>query len=172
MGKLEFPFQSLFSWNLLLMGSPGLVFFSVKRVSILVFVELALDVYAARSKIPVGPLFQSLFSWNLLLMITVGRVAALKMFQSLFSWNLLLMILAWSFGGRLSGVSILVFVELALDVSWHRIMIQCGGVSILVFVELALDEVDERGWAFCPVWFQSLFSWNLLLMLLQIYLGH
>ena len=60
-------------------------------------------------------------------------------FQSLFSWNLLLMALI-SFHQRVhSSVSILVFVELALDVltttkiHWDNI------VSILVFVELALD---------------------------------
>ena len=61
-------------------------------------------------------------------------------------------------------VSILVFVELALDAWWSRYGGVAVQVSILVFVELALDvlfsgmrSVDDQG-------FQSLFSWNLLLM--------
>jgi hypothetical protein len=61
-------------------------------VSILVFVELALDVVQPED-----------------------YPKLLAMFQSLFSWNLLLMSSPW--GGMLPGlhVSILVFVELALD---------------------------------------------------------
>jgi len=87
------------------------------------------------------------------------------LFQSLFSWNLLLMI-----------------IQLDMLSTWIQ-------VSILVFVELALDELDQflpiflpscfnpcfRGT--CSWWttltnlyvlhlkFQSLFSWNLLLMI-------
>ena len=37
-------------------------------------------------------------------------------------------------------------------------------VSILVFVELALDEADARLKELLTILFQSLFSWNLLLM--------
>ncbi len=63
-------------------------------------------------------------------------------FQSLFSWNLLLMSTRHYYGGNRREVSILVFVELALDE-------KPGGtspppyseVSILVFVELALDDL-------------------------------
>ena len=62
-------------------------------------------------------------------------------------------------------VSILVFVELALDVrcsentSNNPIV-----VSILVFVELALDGPVRRHTDTENLEFQSLFSWNLLLM--------
>ena len=38
-----------------------------------------------------------------------------QMFQSLFSWNLLLMTIYLKLAGRTGYVSILVFVELALD---------------------------------------------------------
>ena len=64
-----------------------------------------------------------------------------------------------------SRVSILVFVELALDGSAVAApAILCISVSILVFVELALDGCSP-GWNSSPCpWFQSLFSWNLLLM--------
>ena len=61
-------------------------------------------------------------------------------FQSLFSWNLLLM---GAGSGQFDGkedVSILVFVELALDVAFcHIHSLLRKMVSILVFVELALD---------------------------------
>mgnify|MGYP006924663219 CR=1 FL=1 len=118
----------------------------------------------------VAALFQSLFSWNLLLMLIV-LVAYwyLMQFQSLFSWNLLLMaarpefIWEWSwcfnpcFRGTCSWcpparprlpaswVSILVFVELALDEARTPCQPQRRQVSILVFVELALDGPKERG---------------------------
>ena len=159
-------FQSLFSWNLLLM------------VCVLRRPGLAIR-------------FQSLFSWNLLLMcgdhhsgrifqpsfnpcfrgtcswciFPLASIRAWNAFQSLFSWNLLLMFRPlWPyFPAR--PVSILVFVELALDVSaslaifssqtgfnpcfrgtcswcWLRsrpLLPPCCQVSILVFVELALD---------------------------------
>jgi len=64
----EDKFQSLFSWNLLLMAlwtrqKPP------KRVSILVFVELALDGWQVKHHNVVIVWFQSLFSWNLLLML-------------------------------------------------------------------------------------------------------
>ena len=86
-------------------------------VSILVFVELALDAHQAEGQLPPSP-----------------------------------------------GVSILVFVELALDV----LLWSCGlggwDVSILVFVELALDASGARKFSLGQHEFQSLFSWNLLLM--------
>ena len=65
--------------------------YDLLSVSILVFVELALDANQHASKIfPVG--FQSLFSWNLLLMVVKDqRSRYVDGFQSLFSWNLLLM---------------------------------------------------------------------------------
>ena len=111
-------------------------------------------------------------------------------FQSLFSWNLLLMYKSWWQKPRLLGVSILVFVELALDVCRPpsgslpqfvsilvfvelaldgQFSLQAGldiGVSILVFVELALDDPVEEPWELV-VPFQSLFSWNLLLMMIM-----
>ena len=62
------------------------------QVSILVFVELALDVPPRRTDSTSHIMFQSLFSWNLLLMMVV-------MFHE----------------HRNQIVSILVFVELALD---------------------------------------------------------
>ena len=46
--------------------------------------------------------------------------------------------------------------------SWNRLG-WTNFVSILVFVELALDVLEESGTFFYAV-FQSLFSWNLLLM--------
>jgi len=84
-------FQSLFSWNLILMAAqPGGEIMSIQ--------------------------FQSLFSWNLLLMVGNAQDHSLgTTFQSLFSWNLLLMPPREGVEGRSQDVSILVFVELALD---------------------------------------------------------
>ena len=133
-------FQSLFSWNLLLMSN-----WHCKKTR--------------------HYKFQSLFSWNLLLM-SIGSICswAYVLFQSLFSWNLLLMWKLISGPARCWMVSILVFVELALDGNdrlytwgWHR-------VSILVFVELALDDRIHFIHVCNDSLFQSLFSWNLLLM--------
>ena len=95
----------------------------------------------------------------------------------MFSWNLLLLVYR---NPSLKIVSILVFVELALDGSGPF----KDSVSILVFVELALLDVLPSGclvsilvfvelaldvWAYPKIpkadfSFQSLFSWNLLLM--------
>ena len=62
------------------------------NVSILVFVELALDGCAGKVQEDYKKMFQSLFSWNLLLMfVKIGDSLRHDMFQSLFSWNLLLM---------------------------------------------------------------------------------
>ena len=86
-------------------------------------------------------------------------------FQSLFSWNLLLMPGAPDPNRPDTRcVSILVFVELALDVRYWRYGRRGPGVSILVFVELALDVLEGSGVG-STILFQSLFSWNLLLML-------
>ena len=63
-----------------------------------------------------------------------------------------------------SGVSILVFVELALDEKMVGLSLEWSQVSILVFVELALDEIQAPSNLGEFVKFQSLFSWNLLLM--------
>ena len=62
-------------------------------VSILVFVELALDEFQYLEIWQwVFQQFQSLFSWNLLLMLASSCLNMSSIwFQSLFSWNLLLM---------------------------------------------------------------------------------
>ena len=65
---LVLVFQSLFSWNLLLMGRKADLLTRFGNVSILVFVELALDDMAGKDLSPGQAMFQSLFSWNLLLM--------------------------------------------------------------------------------------------------------
>ena len=64
-------------------------------------------------------------------------------------------------------VSILVFVELALDGSWDANHGVLQHVSILVFVELALDDIDANDELVHVAPFQSLFSWNLLLMMVH-----
>ena len=69
-----------------------------------------------------------------------------------------------SFGHGSSSVSILVFVELALDDHQHGHRRHAAQVSILVFVELALDGRPATIEELDAVGFQSLFSWNLLLM--------
>ena len=125
-------FQSLFSWNLLLMMSMPRLAPILSRVSILVFVELALDVPERRDQEARKHKFQSLFSWNLLLMfLSFSLYRRCSMFQSLFSWNLLLM-------GR----------------PWRASFVPGEPVSILVFVELALDVPKEYSRAYC------LFSFN------------
>ncbi len=134
------PFQSLFSWNLLLMSIlPGL-WEAPPSVSILVFVELALDAVGStaqrRSAVGFNPCFRGTCSWCL---TGYSTGACVLLFQSLFSWNLLLMI----------GIGLPSSYPLS--------------VSILVFVELALDEQQIIG-GFLNEKFQSLFSWNLLLM--------
>ena len=66
---------------------------------------------------------------------------------------------------RPDNVSILVFVELALDGhDKHLVELLVEHVSILVFVELALDEGSCDLCRVSDCLFQSLFSWNLLLM--------
>ena len=135
--------------------------------------------------------FQSLFSWNLLLMADIGidtedndisfnpcfrgtcswcsepahKAAVLQEFQSLFSWNLLLMcekmlrddLLTTCFNPCFRGTCSWCFLQAVFGYPLF-------GVSILVFVELALDDGSPaRAW-FPLSQFQSLFSWNLLLM--------
>ena len=67
------------------------------------------------------------------------RATACREFQSLFSWNLLLMAWDRAANGDRILVSILVFVELALDEAFSVAVLNMVPVSILVFVELALD---------------------------------
>jgi len=68
----EFVFQSLFSWNLLLMHLLISITPTWSGVSILVFVELALDAEMTTFHLEIECEFQSLFSWNLLLMLSPG----------------------------------------------------------------------------------------------------
>jgi len=68
-------------------------------------------------------------------------------------------------------VSILVFVELALDDECTTSQDENIRVSILVFVELALDESVRIVGVGSVTVFQSLFSWNLLLMLGRLWSG-
>ena len=83
------------------------------------------------------------------------------MFQSLFSWNLLSNRRWWLHPIPSTRVSILVFVELALEQPFFEHSEGIQAVSILVFVELALEHVIKYllGYRYK---FQSLFSWNLL----------
>ena len=136
----ELAFQSLFSWNLLLNLSGPLEYSHQHRVSILVFVELALECQTGpRSKglyyvsilvfvelalefyqvagiTHQNVMFQSLFSWNLLLNgVLLFEFVAKSGFQSLFSWNLLLNVFRFGIIFTYYCVSILVFVELALE---------------------------------------------------------
>ena len=119
----------------------------VRGVSILVFVELALDVYLWGQE-------DEKTEVSILVFVELaldgrrrhGRCQSLyRLFQSLFSWNLLLMPRRRTLSRRLLVVSILVFVELALDA--RPLEGGCGRrrqVSILVFVELALDEKRKQ----------------------------
>jgi len=113
---MPFLFQSLFSWNLLSIyeclarqrcqrccfnpcfrgtcsrSAVWLILPSPQQsVSILVFVELALDRLDFARAHPPGAGFQSLFSWNLLSISPSVLTAEpyFTAFQSLFSWNLL-----------------------------------------------------------------------------------
>jgi hypothetical protein len=63
------------------------------------------------------------------------------MFQSLFSWNLPLDRIYLDGDVFAHRVSILVFMDLALEVSQDGRKLLIGHVSILVFVELALGHV-------------------------------
>ncbi len=89
---LHLTFQSLFSWNLLLMGNISTLKSPIFIVSILVFVELALDALPPRHGksqiICFNPCFRGTCSW----------------------WHS-----RYHFQNRELQVSILVFVELALD---------------------------------------------------------
>ncbi len=131
----------------------------------LFFVELALDVYElhlqACDSSSFNPCFRGTCSWW---RPSQERRRSLS-FQSLFSWNLLLMHLgfpppshSWCFNPC--------FVELALDGAVALLYWLCGGVSILVFVELALDANSLRIASSSPISFNPCFrgtcSWCFL----------
>ena len=164
-GMVEF--QSLFSWNLLLMLLSGMGEALLSWVSILVFVELALDACHAQTSLALVSWFQSLFSWNLLLMSKGNQTwHGEESFNPCFRGTC-----SWCYGFHFLSilplvVSILVFVELALDAQKIREMLEEVEVSILVFVELALDDDISAGISLLYILFQSLFSWNLLLMII------
>ncbi len=208
-------FQSLFSWNLLLMGDlkiklpDGTGFNPCFRGTCSWW-------YSHRRGSVTNPMFQSLFSWNLLLMPSELQQQGLYciLFQSLFSWNLLLMFFlfclqnVYNFGfnpcfrGTCSWwqccpgesdprytVSILVFVELALDVRSGLAVLPkensfnpCFRGTCSWCVDVSRGCRKSEGFNPCfrgtcswcrrrtimpwLLWlFQSLFSWNLLLML-------
>ena len=117
MVEIDAKFQSLFSWNLLLMSWRSCYSLGSGNVSILVFVELALD--ASESGFDANEIseFQSLFSWNLLLMkflldaIQNSNSRFNPCFRGTCSWW---WEICWYVLSR-RQVSILVFVELALD---------------------------------------------------------
>ncbi len=109
----------------------------------------------------------------------------IDLFQSLFSWNLPSEGQRYRVDSVPDGVSILVFLELALRVGFPTNYTRQSGVSILVFLELALraqtmTRKQKKPSCFnpcflgtCPqsetrieagkaeIVFQSLFSWNL-----------
>ena len=131
-----------------------------------VFVELALDDHAGleliEANVSFNPCFRGTCSWWI---EHQAERFFCPLFQSLFSWNLLLM-LRWRHTYNCPGsVSILVFVELALD---------AGRISGISLYPLGRFNPCFRGT--CSWWlqsslilcgsslFQSLFSWNLLLM--------
>ncbi len=155
-------FQSLFSWNSPSDPVRSTTSSRVTKVSILVFVELALGLW----RIGVSPVaafrFQSLFSWNS---------------PSDWLWKGETMRIKPSFNPCFRGtrprtagpcwvrltisVSILVFVELALGLGKIPIIISTAKiVSILVFVELALGHYNPEEVELDLSEFQSLFSWN------------
>ena len=208
-------FQSLFSWNLLLMMKLDSLdtarikgfnpcfrgtcsWWEVLRrwvlfrqsVSILVFVELALDGLATEATLAdllgFNPCFRGTCSWCWSWTIpSLSGSSFNPCFRGTCSWWWMAPLRRKS---REDEVSILVFVELALDVSsdewqreWQHVSIlvfvelaldadpraalgQFSRVSILVFVELALDDATAASWNVSIKLFQSLFSWNLLLM--------
>ena len=139
-------FQSLFSWNLLLMSlRRGIQLSIVRRVSILVFVELALDGTPARTSsgphTSFNPCFRGTCSWCILYS---SHPPAKSAFQSLFSWNLLLMFIKLSkllsdqgFNPCFRGTCSWCYFDTFLYI--HLFL-----VSILVFVELALDARNEE----------------------------
>ncbi len=108
--------------------------------------------------------FQSLFSWNLpseSQSTSVGIGQGVVKFQSLFSWNLPSEGKWWPRWGSAENVSILVFLELALRVSWPCEMGESVYlVSILVFLELALRVVAR-------VW-RRIFLWVSILVFLEL----
>ena len=133
-------------------------------VSILVFLELALGQSKELIRIQLDYMFQSLFSWNLPSDVRTKtgssgfgrfnpcflgtcprtsreprRRASQSLFQSLFSWNLPSDSSTDLETSQAAGVSILVFLELALGPNRREIASRAREpVSILVFLELAL----------------------------------
>ena len=202
----------MFSWNLLSNAAARCEHRTPTRVSILVFVELALELgfdrASAEEDLRFNPCFrgtcsrtpfletmlrflfrfQSLFSWNLLSNSAPAEVISLKTcFNPCFrgtcsrTENFVLGICLGPrsfnpcFRGTCSrtvrvaffcsmgfGVSILVFVELALELHVVATFELTSRVSILVFVELALEQEKVYEGQIRITEFQSLFSWNLL----------
>ena len=183
-------FQSLFSWNLLLMTArpkdPA-----IRRSGFNPCFRGTCSWWQPRMKIflrnwrSFNPCFRGTCSWCPFAAMMADLT---QLFQSLFSWNLLLMHRQLSHGRPRGGVSILVFVELALDgcemrymrilrqmfqslFSWNLLLMREGrrccqeyqAVSILVFVELALDDLhfsvlEKKSICFNPC-FRGTCSW-------------
>ena len=160
-------FQSLFSWMSLWNGQAHHDRVHERQVSILVFVDVALELEIENLVRSLYLSFQSLFSWMSLWNDDrpAGDKIKLHGFQSLFSWMSL-----WNHPGTghsetdISQVSILVFVDVALELSgvaevragteefqslfsWMSLWNPGRGgdrvgkeeVSILVFVDVALE---------------------------------
>ena len=116
-------FQSLFSWNLLLMTLTRIRFDRRQLLFESLFWWYLLLMKTVRAKILDDAEFQSLFSWNLLLMTACFFPRCpTDEFQSLFSWNLLLMVNTRIDTSDKYRVSILVFVELALDAQRRNVI--------------------------------------------------
>ena len=153
-------------------------------VSILVFVELALEP-DLRGHAGWRKPFQSLFLWNWRSNVTrSAQIEDAMEFQSLFLWNWrsnyitytwlhgpcqFQSLFLWNWRSNSVGtvgfrrqdtVSILVFVELALERRRPSPYRGDTGVSILVFVELALERDAGDVILFMMYSFRSLFLWN------------
>ncbi len=161
-------FQSLFSWNLPSKQGRGVWLWLLLEVSILVFLELALEVLFVSYIIPHLSVSILVFlELALEDLITLRGISPINMFQSLFSWNLPSKYKTYKERGWIdcfnpcflgtcprssqhlpillhSSVSILVFLELALEVNFCLVAAVHSTVSILVFLELALEEKFRR----------------------------
>ncbi len=156
-------FQSLFLWNSPRSPLAMLPRAALSAVSILVFVELALEGRMDSSKRLALVRFQSLFLWN-----SPSKGGGGDMSKNGDAGVSILVFVELALEGGGSGsslpdnqVSILVFVELALEVSLNP---SSTGhpftVSILVFVELALEVILDIDSSERILEFQSLFLWN------------
>ncbi len=156
-------FQSLFSWNLPSKIRLDAVFHSALHGFNPCFLGTCPRSKICKMHVPVVLLFQSLFSWNLPSKPSCEVAIGIwhEMFQSLFSWNLPSKAIYCAGLTVNSSVSILVFLELALEVEFAFTIQDFHFVSILVFLELALEAAKEGREQKKPSWFQSLFSWNL-----------